>query len=183
MDDSEESDESEDEDEGTDFEDNWENTEEDESEEDGESEEDEYEEDTDMELGALEEAVNVATRAITPLATTPRNHRYNHHNTAQKAIAAVTPIADAYGQPADIIIRKVDARLMSNGYPPGTAANLFAALSDLNDTLEQSARDLIAKLPTAEAAVLRQLSNIAQKLPRCHPTRTRAHLNIVRHRG
>jgi hypothetical protein len=153
------------------------------SEEEPEEEpEEEEEEDSDMELGALEQATNLAIKAITPLAAKPR-HSHNHHNRAKRALSAVAPIADAYGTPAAAVIRSVDARLIPLGYPPGTAATLFAALSDLNDSLEAAAKDKIASLPTAEASVLRQLANVAQKLPRCHPTRTRAHLNIVRHRG
>jgi hypothetical protein len=178
-DDETEESEDESEDESTDFDSDNEES------EDEESEDESEDEDSDMELGALEQATNLAMRAITPLANSPRTHRHhNHsHNKAQRALSAVAPIANAFGTPAEMVIRSVDARLIQYGYPPGTAANLFAALSDLNDSLEQSSKDIISKLPPAEAATLRQLSNIAQKLPRCHPTRTRAHLNIVRHRG
>lgn len=109
----------------------------------------------------------------------------------QKAIKAAKPIAQACGCKPEPVVRKIDAHMACAGYPTGSAKHILASIHDMNKALEKAAiqrlathehKELSAQ-QSFEQKVLHKLSKIARCLPECHPTRTRAHLKILRRMG
>jgi len=108
--------------------------------------------------------------------------------TAAKAIKAATPIAHACKCQAKPVIRRLNRHMSTCGFPNGTATTLLASIHDMNALLEKAA---VQRLSTYEHKklkhrasfehdVLSKLAKIAAKLPSCHPTRTKAHLTILK---
>lgn len=107
---------------------------------------------------------------------------------ARKAVAAIKPIAHACKCSPPPVIRAIDAQMACQGYPPGSAKNLLAAIHDMNTALEKAAiqrlatheHNTLSAQQQFEKRVLEKLSTLSRALPQNHPTRTRAHLKILK---
>ena len=108
--------------------------------------------------------------------------------TAAKAKAAIEPIATACQCHPAPVIKKIDVHLAKRGYPTGSAKNLLARIFDMKTSLEKAAiqrlatheHKTLAAKQSFETQVLKRLSELSQCLSACHPTRTRANLEILK---
>lgn len=105
-----------------------------------------------------------------------------------KAHEAVKPVAQACKCPHAPVLTGVESALNKCGYPAGAATALLAGVHDMTTRIEHAAKQRLATAEhqtlsaqqTFEHEVLTKLDELSKKLPRCHPTRTRAQLSILR---
>ncbi len=133
-------------------------------------------------------AARVVLGPLQKLASKARQTPIHTVATAKKAIEAVKPIAEACNCKAAPVIKAVDAKLVADGFPSGTAKTLLSQLHDMNESLEKAAtqrlvtheHDVLTAKHDFEHSVLARLAQIAQCLPKCHPARTATFLSIFK---